>query len=174
MISLEERAKRIKVAVFDVDGVLTNGGLMLGDDGLEYKVFHSQDGLGMKMLKNTGVRMAYITGRKSNVVVKRAENTGVQIIYQGIDDKLEAFNDLLEKQGVSAEECLFMGDDVIDIPPMRRAGLAITVPHAMPLVKEYAHYTTERQAGFGAVREVCELLMKVQGTLDAQMAPYLK
>lgn len=174
MISLEERAKRIKIAVFDVDGILTNGGLMLGDDGLEYKVFHSQDGLGMKMLKHTGVRMAYITGRKSNVVVKRAENTGVQIIYQGIDDKLEAFNDLLEKQGVSAEECLFMGDDVIDIPPMRRAGLAITVPHAMPLVKEYAHYTTERQAGFGAVREVCELLMKAQGTFDAQMAPYLK
>ena len=174
MVSLEERAKRIKIAVFDVDGVLTNGGLMLGDDGLEYKVFHSQDGLGMKMLRNTGIRMAYITGRKSNVVVKRAENTGVTILYQGIDDKLEAFNDLLEKQGVSAEECLFMGDDVIDIPPMRRAGLAITVPHAMPLVKEYAHYTTERQAGFGAVREVCELLMKAQGTFDAQMAPYLK
>ncbi|GAB7563820.1 HAD family hydrolase [Methylobacillus methanolivorans] len=174
MVSVEERAKRIKVAVFDVDGILTNGGLMLGDDGLEYKVFHSQDGLGMKMLKNTGIRMAYITGRKSNVVVKRAENTGVSIIYQGIDDKLEAFNDLLEKQGVSAEECLFMGDDVIDIPPMRRAGLAITVPHAMPLVKEYAHYTTERQAGFGAVREVCEMLMKAQGTFDAQMAPYLK
>jgi len=174
VVSVEERAKRIKVAVFDVDGILTNGGLMLGDDGLEYKVFHSQDGLGMKMLKSTGIRMAYITGRKSNVVVKRAENTGVSIIYQGIDDKLEAFNDLLEKQGVSAEECLFMGDDVIDIPPMRRAGLAITVPHAMPLVKEYAHYTTERQAGFGAVREVCEMLMKAQGTFDAQMAPYLK
>ena len=174
MISLEERAKRIKVAVFDVDGVLTNGGLMLGDDGLEYKIFHSQDGLGMKLLGNTGIRLAYITGRKSNVVIKRAENTGVHIIYQGVDDKLEAFNDLLEKQGVSAEECLFMGDDVIDIPPMRRAGLGITVPHAMPLVKEYAHYTTERQAGFGAVREVCELLMKAQGTFDAQMAPYLK
>lgn len=174
MISLEDRARRIKMAVFDVDGVLTNGGLMLGDDGLEYKIFHSQDGLGMKMLKNTGIRMAYITGRKSNVVVKRAENTGVQIIYQGIDDKLEAFTDLLEKQGVSAEDCLFMGDDVIDIPPMRRAGLAVTVPHAMPLVKEYAHYTTERQAGLGAVREVCELLMRAQGTFDAQMAPYLK
>ncbi|WP_334108885.1 KdsC family phosphatase [Methylobacillus sp.] len=174
MIFLEERAKRIKVAVFDVDGVLTDGGLMLGDDGLEYKIFHSQDGLGMKLLGNTGVRLAYITGRKSNVVVKRAENTGVHIIYQGVDDKLEAFNDLLEKQCVSAEECLFMGDDVIDIPPMRRAGLGITVPHAMPLVKEYAHYTTERQAGCGAVREVCELLMKAQGTFDAQMAPYLK
>lgn len=171
---MEERAKRIKVAVFDVDGILTNGGLMLGDDGLEYKIFHSQDGLGMKLLGNTGIRMAYITGRKSNVVVKRAENTGVHIIYQGVDDKLEAFNDLLEKQGVSAEECLFMGDDVIDIPPMRRAGLGVTVPHAMPLVKEYAHYTTERQAGFGAVREVCELIMKAQGTFDAQMAPYLK
>ncbi|MCB5188339.1 HAD hydrolase family protein [Methylobacillus caricis] len=174
MISLEERAKRIKIVVFDVDGILTNGGLMLGDDGLEYKIFHSQDGLGMKLLKNTGVRMAYITGRTSNVVVKRAENTGVNIIYQGIDDKLEAFLDLVEKQGVSAEECAFMGDDVIDIPPMRRAGLAVTVPHAMPLVKEYAHYTTERQAGFGAARELCELIMKAQGTFDAQMSPYLK
>jgi len=174
VISIEERAKRIKIAVFDVDGVLTNGGLMLGDDGLEYKIFHSQDGLGMKMLKNTGLRMAYITGRTSKLVLKRAENTGVDIIYQGIDDKLEALMDLVEKQGVSLDECLFMGDDVIDIPPMRRAGLAITVPHAMPLVKEYAHYTTERQAGFGAVREVCELLMKAQGTFDGQMAQYLK
>lgn len=101
VISIEERAKRIKIAVFDVDGVLTNGGLMLGDDGLEYKIFHSQDGLGMKMLKNTGLRMAYITGRTSKLVLKRAENTGVDIIYQGIDDKLEALMDLVEKQGVS-------------------------------------------------------------------------
>ncbi len=168
------RAKRIKVVIFDVDGVMTNGGLILGDDGLEYKAFHSQDGLGMKLLKASGVSMALITGRTSNVVVKRAENTGVARFYQGVEDKLEAFNELIAEFGVTAEECAFMGDDVVDLPPMRRCGLALTVPHAMPLVKEYAHYTTERQAGHGAVREVCELLMRAHGTFEQQMAQYLK
>lgn len=170
---VQARAKRIKVIIFDVDGVMTDGGLILGDDGLEYKAFHSQDGLGMKLLKATGVQMALITGRTSNVVVKRAENTGVMRFHQGVENKLEAFNELLAEFKVSAEECAFMGDDVVDLPPMRRCGLALTVPHAMPLVKQHAHYTTERQAGHGAVREVCELLMKAQGTFDAQMAQYL-
>lgn len=171
---VEERAKRIKVVIFDVDGVMTNGGLILGDDGLEYKAFHSQDGLGMKILKATGVHMALITGRTSNVVVKRAENTGVMRFHQGVEDKLEAFHELLKEFGISAEESAFMGDDVVDLPPMRRCGLALTVPHAMPLVKQYAHYTTERHAGHGAVREVCELIMKAQGTFEGQMAQYLK
>lgn len=170
---VEQRAKRIKIIIFDVDGVMTNGGLILGDDGLEYKAFHSQDGLGMKLLKASGVQMALITGRTSKVVVKRAENTGVMRFHQGVENKLEAFNELLAEFNVSAEECAFMGDDVVDLPPMRRCGLALTVPHAMPLVKEHAHYTTARQAGHGAVREVCELLMKAQGTYDAQIAQYL-
>ncbi|HZV98837.1 MAG TPA: HAD family hydrolase [Methylophilaceae bacterium] len=171
---IQERAKRVKVIIFDVDGVMTNGGLILGDDGLEYKAFHSQDGLGMKLLKASGVQMALITGRTSNVVIKRAENTGVARFYQGIEDKLDAFNELIKEFGVSAEETAFMGDDVVDLPPMRRCGLALTVPHAMPLVKQHAHYTTERQAGHGAVREVCEMLMHAQGTYEAQMAQYLK
>jgi len=173
-ISNEERAKKIKVVIFDVDGVMTNGGLMLGDDGLEYKNFHSQDGLGLKLLHNTGIQMAIVTGRSSNVVTKRAENIKITHIYQGVEDKLEAFNKILKDLNVTAEECMFMGDDVIDLPPMRRAGLAVTVPHAMPLVKEYAHYITTREAGHGAVRELCELLMKAQGTFDGQMAKFLK
>jgi 3-deoxy-D-manno-octulosonate 8-phosphate phosphatase (KDO 8-P phosphatase) len=172
--SIEDRAKKIKVVVFDVDGVMTNGGLMLGDDGLEYKNFHSQDGLGLKLLGNTGIRMAIVTGRTSKVVAKRAENIKIAHVYQGVEDKLEAFQHILKDLNVSAEECVFMGDDVIDLPPMRRAGLAVTVPHAMPLVKEYAHYITTREAGHGAVRELCELLMKAQGTFDGQMAQFLK
>ena len=173
-ISIEERAKKIKVVIFDVDGVMTNGGLMLSDDGLEYKNFHSQDGLGLKLLHNTGLQMAIVTGRTSKVVSKRAENIKIANVYQGVEDKLEAFNAILKDLNVLAEECMFMGDDVIDIPPMRRAGLAVTVPHAMPLVKDYAHYITTREAGHGAVRELCELLMKAQGTFDGQMAKFLK
>jgi 3-deoxy-D-manno-octulosonate 8-phosphate phosphatase (KDO 8-P phosphatase) len=172
-ISIEERAKKIKVVVFDVDGVMTNGGLMLGDDGLEYKNFHSQDGLGLKLLRNTGIQMAIVTGRTSNVVIKRAENIKISNVYQGVEEKLKAFEQIQKDFKVNAQECAFMGDDVIDLPPMRRAGLAVTVPHAMPLVKEYAHYVTTREAGHGAVRELCELIMKAQGTFDAQMAPFL-
>lgn len=170
----EERARRIKVIVFDVDGVMTDGGLILGDDGQEYKQFHSQDGLGMKLLKASGVQMAIITGRTSKVVIKRAENTGIAHFYQGVEDKLEAFVELTQSLNISAEECAFMGDDVVDLPPMRKSGFAITVPHAMPLVKQYAHYITTLQAGRGAVREICEFIMRAQGTYDAQMARYLQ
>jgi len=171
---VEERAKRIKVVMFDIDGVMTNGGLGLGDDGQEYKTFHSHDGLGLKMLRATGIQMAIVTARTSNVVLKRAENIKVTNIYQGAENKLVAFNQLLKDMNVTAEECAFMGDDVVDLPPMRRCGLAVTVPHATALVKEYAHYTTDRQAGFGAVRELCELIMKAQGTFDGQMARFLE
>jgi 3-deoxy-D-manno-octulosonate 8-phosphate phosphatase (KDO 8-P phosphatase) len=169
-----ERARKIKLIVFDVDGVMTDGRLILGDDGLEYKAFNTQDGLGMKLLKASGVDMAIITGRTSNVVTKRAESTGIGHFYQGVEDKLEAFLDLTKKAGLNHEQCAFMGDDVVDLPPMRRCGLALTVPAAPALVKQYAHYETTREAGRGAVREVCELIMQAQGTLDAQMAQYLR
>lgn len=173
-LSVEDRAKKIKVVVFDIDGVMTDGGLGLDDAGLESKFFHSHDGLGLKMLKQTGVRFAIVTGRNSKLVLKRAENLGISVIYQGAEDKLSAFYAAAKDLNVPPEECAFMGDDVIDIPPMRRCGLAVTVPHGMPLVKQYAHYITAREAGHGAVRELCELLMKAQGTFDAQMAVYLR
>lgn len=166
------RAKRIKLIIFDVDGVMTNGGLIIGDDGQEYKSFNSHDGLGMKLLKASGVQMAIITGRTSNVVSKRAESTGVAHFYQGVDDKLVAFNDLIAKLNIAAEHCAFMGDDVVDVPPMLRCGLAITVPAAPDSVKQRAHFITQRQGGHGAVREVCELLMQAQGTYDAQFAQF--
>jgi 3-deoxy-D-manno-octulosonate 8-phosphate phosphatase (KDO 8-P phosphatase) len=169
-----ERAKRVKLIVFDVDGVMTDGSLYLCDDGQEYKAFNSQDGLGMKLLKASGVDMAIITGRTSKVVVKRAENTGVAHFFQGVEDKLEAFMQLSRELGLDHSECAFMGDDVVDLPPMLRSGLAITVPAAPALVKKHAHVVTEREGGRGAVREICEFIMRAQGTLDTQMTQYLK
>jgi 3-deoxy-D-manno-octulosonate 8-phosphate phosphatase (KDO 8-P phosphatase) len=174
MMQVEDRAKNIKLIVFDVDGVMTDGSLYLCDDGQEFKAFNSHDGLGMKMLKASGVEMAIITGRSSNVVVKRAENTGVAHFYQGVEDKLEALEHLAQKLGLELSQCAFMGDDVVDLPPMRRSGLALTVPAAPPLVKQHAHYVTTREGGSGAVREVVELIMQAQGTYDAQMARFLK
>jgi len=174
MIQVGDRAKNIKLIVFDVDGVMTDGSLYLCDDGQEYKAFNSHDGLGMKMLKASGVEMAIITGRTSNVVVKRAENTGVAHFYQGVEDKLEALEHLAQKLGLELSQCAFMGDDVLDLPPMRRSGLSLTVPAAPPLVKQHAHYVTTREGGRGAIREVVELIMQAQGTYDAQMARFLK
>lgn len=168
------RAQLIRMIIFDVDGVLTDGRLILGDDGLEYKAFNTQDGLGMKMLKASGVDMAIITGRTSNVVAKRAESTGIGHFYQGVEDKLEAFQELLQQTGLKPEQCAFMGDDLVDLPPMRRCGFAITVPEAPHLVKEHAHYITSKQGGRGAVREAAEFIMQAQGTLEAQIAPFLK
>jgi 3-deoxy-D-manno-octulosonate 8-phosphate phosphatase (KDO 8-P phosphatase) len=168
------RAKRIKLVVLDVDGVMTDGSLYLCDDGQEYKAFNTQDGLGMKLLKASGVELAIITGRTSKVVVKRAESTGVAHFFQGVEDKLEAFLHLAQELGIDHSECAFVGDDVVDLPPMRRSGLAVTVPAAPALVKQHAHYVTEHEGGRGAVRELVELIMRAQGTFDAQMAQYLK
>lgn len=169
-----QQAKAIKLVIFDVDGVMTDGRLLINDDGQEYKAFHSQDGLGMKLLKASGVETAIITGRTSKAVTVRSESTGIGYFYQGTENKLEALDDLLRKTGLTAAQCAFMGDDVVDLPPMRQCGLALTVPGAHRLVKQHAHYITMREAGHGAVREVCELLMQAQGTYETQMAQYLR
>ena len=177
MLSMSEvlaRAKAIKLVIFDVDGVMTDGGLTIGDDGQEYKTFNTQDGLGMKLLKASGIQLAIITGRTSNVVKQRSESTGVAHFYQGVDDKLAAFNDLITKLNITAEQTAFMGDDVVDMPPMLRCGLAVSVPAAPQSVKARAHYVTQKEGGRGAVRELCELIMQAQGTLEAQLAPFFK
>lgn len=168
-----ERARNIRLIVFDVDGVMTDGTLFLGDDGQEYKGFNSLDGHGLKMLKGTGVELAIITGRSSKVVEMRAANLGIEHVYQGCHDKLTPLKELLAKLGVAPENAAFMGDDVVDLPPMRHCGMAFTVPHAPSLVKERAHYVTHTPAGQGAVREVCELVMQAHGTYADAMAPYL-
>ncbi len=170
---LNQRLQNIRLLVLDVDGVMTDGGLTIGDDGQEYKTFHAHDGLGMKLLKASGVALAIITGRTSNVVKKRAESTGVAHFYQGAEDKLEAFKHLIEASGLRADQCAFMGDDVVDLPPMLQCGLAIAVPDSPALVLKHAHYITHKAGGRGAVREVCELIMQAQGSFDAQMMQFL-
>lgn len=172
--SLLERAQKIRLMAFDVDGVMTDGTLFLGDDGQEYKGFNSLDGHGLKMLRASGVQLAIITGRDSRVVAHRARNLGIDIVHQGAHDKRAVYEALCRELGLACEVTAYMGDDVVDLPVMRRAGLAITVPAAPELVKAHSHYTTGRAAGHGAVREACELLMRAQGTLDAALAPYLE
>jgi len=177
VLSLDDvrlRASALKLIIFDVDGILTDGSLYLADDGQEYKAFFSLDGHGMKMLKRSGVELAIITARNSQLMVHRSRNLGITHLYQGAEDKLEAYQHLLAELGVAPEHIAYMGDDVVDLPVMRRCGLAITVPAAPELVKQHSHYVTALPGGRGAVREVCELIMRAQDTYDAQMAPYLK
>jgi 3-deoxy-D-manno-octulosonate 8-phosphate phosphatase (KDO 8-P phosphatase) len=157
-----------------VDGILTDGGLYLSDSGEEFKRFNSLDGHGLKMLKASGIELAIITGRTSRCVEIRAKNLGIQHLYQGVEKKWDAMQDLLGKLQLAPEVAAFMGDDVVDLPVMRRVGLALTVPKAPPAVHDHAHYITKREGGHGAVREVCELIMGAQGTLSAQLAPYLE
>ena len=168
------RAQKIKLIAFDVDGVMTDGTLFLADDGQEFKGFNSLDGHGLKMLRGSGVQLAIITGRSSRVVEHRARNLGIEIIHQGAHDKLAVYESLCRDLTLAYDTTAYMGDDVVDLPVMRRCGLAISVPAAPELVKAHSHLVTTRQAGHGAVREACEFLMRAQGTLDAALAPYLK
>ncbi|WP_410498556.1 3-deoxy-manno-octulosonate-8-phosphatase KdsC [Chitinibacter sp. S2-10] len=171
---VNECAKQVRLMIFDVDGVMTDGSLYYTDAGEELKAFNSLDGHGLKMLKNSGVKLAIITGRNSKLVEHRARNLGIDFLFQGAHDKLQSFQALIAKAGVTPEQCGFMGDDVIDLPVMRRVAFAVAVPAAPELVLQNAHYVTGRQGGHGAVREVCELIMASQGTLDAALAPYLQ
>ena len=168
------RAKSIRLIAFDVDGIMTDGGLYLSDSGEEFKRFNSLDGHGLKMLKASGIELAIITGRTSRCVELRAKSLGITHLYQGVEKKQEAMRALLEKLNLTPVNAAFMGDDVVDLPAMTLAGLSISVPGAHQLVLDRAHYITKRNAGYGAVREVCEFLMSAQGTLEAQLAPYLK
>ncbi len=170
--SLDDRARAVRMIVFDIDGVLTDGSLFYGDDGQEYKAFNSRDGHGIKMLRASGVEAGIITGRTSQVVLHRARNLGINHIFQGAHDKLVAFDALLREQGLGAEQIAYMGDDIVDLPILRRCGLAITVPDAPTEVKARCHLVTQAGAGHGAAREVCEFIMRAQGTWAAQLALY--
>lgn len=167
------RAKQVRVAAFDVDGVLTDGALYYTDAGEEFKAFNVQDGHGIKMLQESGVAIAIITSRKSQLVANRARNLGIDNLYQGVENKLDAMNALLQKLGFTLEQASYMGDDVIDLPVMRRCGFAASVPEAPAIVRQHAHYVTHAGGGHGAVREFCEHVLHAQGKLDAALARYL-
>jgi 3-deoxy-D-manno-octulosonate 8-phosphate phosphatase (KDO 8-P phosphatase) len=164
---LLKRARRIRLLLVDVDGTLTDGGIRLlsWPDGAvtEMKVFNSQDGVAMKLVRRAGVRTGMITGRESTANAQRARELGMDFIAQKIHDKLPAFEDILARAGVSAEEVAFVGDDLPDLPLLKRAGLAVAVANATIEVKRQAHYTTRAAGGAGALREVVELILRAQG-----------
>lgn len=170
---LRARAAAIELIIFDVDGVLTDGSLFFGDDGQEYKAFNSRDGHGIAMLKQYGYQLAVITGRSSQVVLHRMDNLGVEHIYQGARDKLPPFEALLRDLGVAAAHCAYMGDDIVDLPVMRRAGMAVAVADAHALVRERAHWVTPSAGGRGAARDLAELLLAASGRLEQAYAHYL-
>ncbi len=173
MKDILERASRIKLLIFDVDGVLTDGSLFIGDDGQEYKAFNSLDGHGIKMLQKHGVQCAIITGRSSKVVEHRMANLGIELIYQGQHDKTEGYTHLMERVGLEDHQVAYVGDDVVDLPVMRRVGLAIAVQDAHPWVIRHAHWQTSRGGGRGAARDVCEMLLEAQGVLEQELGSYL-
>jgi 3-deoxy-D-manno-octulosonate 8-phosphate phosphatase (KDO 8-P phosphatase) len=152
--------KPIKVIIFDVDGVLTDGKIYLDAQGGESKVFHTQDGVGIKMLQEHGVVIAIISGLKSPVVSRRMESLNIRHVHQGIANKKPIFEELLNTLSVQAEEVAYVGDDLPDLEVMRLVGLPITVANAVPEIKKIAHYTATRRGGNGGVREICDWLMQ--------------
>ena len=173
MKEIHAKAQGIRLVIFDVDGVLTDGSLFLGDDGQEYKAFNSRDGHGMKMLQQSGVMIGIITGRTSEVVRIRMESLGIEHVYQGKHEKLPAYQELRDKLGLQDSQVAYVGDDLVDLPIMRRVGLAIAVNDAHPMVVQYADWRTPHAGGCGAGRDVCEMIMEAQGHLKAALEAYL-
>lgn len=170
---LLERLKDIRLAVFDVDGILTNGQLNFLADGTEFKSFNILDGLGLKLLMSTGVETAIITGRSSPQVLQRAESLGITHLQQGREDKLRALKELWARTGFNAENTAYMGDDLPDLGAIKRARLGATVPNGHWFVREHADWCSQLAGGQGAARELCDLIMAAQGTLDTALDAYL-
>jgi 3-deoxy-D-manno-octulosonate 8-phosphate phosphatase (KDO 8-P phosphatase) len=170
---IRERAARVKLAIFDVDGVLTDGRLWYAEDGREMKSFHVHDGLGLKRLRANGIEVAIITARISHLVALRTAELGIAHVYQGQEDKRVSFEQLLHALHLRADECAYTGDDLPDLAVMSQVGLAVAVANAHPWVRDRAHWRTRLQGGAGAVREVSDLLLCAQGKGEAELAHYL-
>src|SRR5436309_1430891 len=150
MQSFQELARRIKLLILDVDGVLTDGSIFITASGEEIKAFNTLDGHGLKMLQSTGVKLAIITGRAAAGVEHRARGLSIDYLYQGVHDKRATFAELLDKTGLKPEQCAYIGDDVVDLPVMTKVGLAVAVPDAPNLVRQHSHYVTGASGGAGA------------------------
>lgn len=169
----QDKIKRLKLLILDVDGVLTDGRLFFDDQGKEYKCFHARDGHGIKLLRQSGVEVAVISGRKSNSVALRMRSLGVELVYQGHENKRAAFAEILQNLNLHPEQSAHVGDDVLDLPIMLQAGFAVAVADAHFAVKQRADWCTQVPGGMGAVREVCDLIMQVQGSFDDMLRNYL-
>ena len=168
-----EKAAKIRLVVFDVDGVLTDGSLYIGEDGQEYKAFYARDGMGLKMLQASGISIGIISARNSPVVTHRMRSLGIEHVFQGQSDKLVAFQQLCQQMQLQSYQVAYVGDDVNDVPVMLQAGLAIAVADAHALVIKHSHWQTQANGGRGAAREICELIMQAQGTLDVQLNSFI-
>lgn len=171
---IKRRAARIRLLLMDCDGVLTDGRITLVGDGDEEKSFHTRDGHGIVLLHRAGLRSGIISGRTSTLVERRARELGMHYVKQGTWDKIKEFEEVLREAGVEDSEVAFIGDDVTDIPLMQRSELAVAVADAVAETRRASHYVTELPGGFGAVREVCELILKAQGHWDDLMERYIK
>ena len=165
-------AREVRLVTCDVDGVLTDGRIYVDDEGRETKAFHALDGVGLKMLMRAGIAVAWITGSSAPTVMHRARTLGVTRIVQSAEDKLTPWEALRSELGLAPAACAHMGDDLPDVPVFVRCGLAVSVPHAPPVVRARAHFVTKRDGGFGAVRELCELILAAQGVLDPEHASF--
>jgi 3-deoxy-D-manno-octulosonate 8-phosphate phosphatase (KDO 8-P phosphatase) len=163
LLTLADRCRAIELLVVDVDGVLTAGGIVYADNGVELKAFHARDGSGLKIWEASGKQAALITGRTSPVVAMRAAEVGIGRVFQGAADKQPAYHQLLETTGRKATQVCYVGDDLPDLPLLRRCGLAVAVGDACPEAIADAHYVTRTPGGQGAVREVIELILRCQG-----------
>jgi 3-deoxy-D-manno-octulosonate 8-phosphate phosphatase (KDO 8-P phosphatase) len=174
MNNLTERAKNIRLVIFDVDGVLTAGILSYDHEGIESKHFHVRDGQGMKLLKKSGVDIAIITTCRSPIVKRRMQDLDIEHTYQGQVDKLPAYEDVKNKLHLQDEQIAYVGDDLPDLPMFRRVGLAITVANAPKVLQDHAHWVTKMEGGKGAAREVCDFIMDAQGTYQTIIDSYLQ
>ena len=166
-------AQKVKLLVLDVDGVLTDGKLYFSNQGDEMKAFSTLDGQGIKLLQDSGVKVAIITGRESQLVATRAANLGIKILVQGREDKLKVLDSILTTEKLDYADVAYIGDDLPDLACIRKVGLGVTVPNAHQVLKEHATYITSSFGGMGAVREVCDWVLQAQNNYDAAISPYL-
>ncbi|MEA3560225.1 MAG: HAD-IIIA family hydrolase [Candidatus Omnitrophota bacterium] len=171
---IEQRAKKIKMVVLDVDGVLTDGKIIYSGFGIEVKNFDVKDGFGIRLLHRAGIKTAVITAKKSRALLKRIKELQINRLYQNAFDKLKAYNDILKRFGLMNEDICYIGDDLLDLPLLKRVGLAVSVKDAVNEVKEIAHYVTEKKGGKGAVREVIDIILKAQGKWEKVTVRYRK
>ncbi len=167
------KAQHIKILVLDVDGVLSDGKLYFSDTGMEIKAFSTLDGQGIKLLQKSGIEVALITGRDSSIVSQRAKELGITTLVQGREEKLIELDKILSEKDLSYTETAYIGDDLPDLACIRRAALGITVPNANPTIIEHASYCTQKLGGHGAVREICDLILKAQNKFDSAIASYM-
>jgi len=168
-----QRAAQVRLMIFDVDGILTDGSLHFGPEGEVIKSFNVLDGHGIKLLQQSGVATAIISARQSPIVARRAADLGIAHVQQGIHDKRRAFEQLLEQTAIPLQACGFIGDDVIDLPILTRVGFAASVPNGHLEVRQRVHYVTDAGGGHGAAREICDFILRAQGNYAAALAPYL-